>query len=224
MSGNIVLMEFEGNPNIGIYMFVNNKVCLLGKKVSEAKKKEIQDVLGVPVYFVTALETELVGIFFTGDDHFLVVPELFDHEKKLLQEICSEQDMELVELNFRLNTLGNNLCFGSEIIMINPEYPSSVIKKLEKKTGYAVTQVDNDNFKAIGSVCIYANGKYFISQEFEEEQVSFILDEIGGVGTINSGSNYISSGIVANNRGVIIGSASSTVEIQNVVEGLEYLG
>lgn len=216
-------MEFEGNPNVGIYMFVNNKLCILGKKVSKEKKAEIEKVLGVPVYIATALETELLGIFLTGDDHYLVIPQLFDYEKKLFQEICKENGMELIELDFRLNTLGNNICFGDEIILINPEYPNSVLKKLEKKTGYPVTKIDNDDFKAIGSVCLYANGNYFISQEFEEEQVESILDEIGGVGTINSGSNYIASGVVGNNQGVILGSASSTVEIQNVVEGLDYL-
>ena len=49
------------------------------------------------------------------------------------------------------------------------------------------------------------------------------IDEIGGNGTVNSGNNFISSGVVGNCNGLILGSACSTVEIQNIVESLDYL-
>ena len=33
----VALMEFEGNPNVGLYMFVNDKFCLVGKELDKSK-------------------------------------------------------------------------------------------------------------------------------------------------------------------------------------------
>lgn len=223
MSKNVVLMEFEGNPNIGIYMFSNNKFCLIGREVDDKKKQEIEKVLEVPVYKVSILETELVGIFVAGNDGFLVVPELFDYEKELLEKICKEHDTKLVILNNRLNTFGNNMSFGEDIIMINSEYTDSFIDKLKKLTKLKVVKILSEEYKAIGSVCKFANSKFFVSQEFDEKEMQPVIDKVAGVGTINAGSAYIASGAVCNNNGLIIGSMSTTVEIQNIVESLDFL-
>lgn len=223
MSKNVVLMEFESNPNIGIYMFANDKFCLVGKSITDSKKKEIEKILEVPVYKISILETELVGIFVTGDNDFLIIPNIEDKERQILDDICSKHDMKLVICNHRLNTIGNNICLGDKVILVNPDYPDSVVKELSKSTKYKVHKIDSVEFKAIGSVCVFANNKFFVSQEFEEAELKVILKQIGGVGTINSGSNFIASGVVCNSNGLILGSGSSTIEIQNVVESLDYL-
>lgn len=220
---NISMTDFEGNPNIGIYMYANDKFCLVGPKISEIKKKEIEKTLKVPVYNLTVLGTELIGVFLTGNNEFLMAPEMHDFEKKEFEKICAKHDVKLIVLNEIQNTFGNNICVGDGEILINPDYLKKFEDDVKKKTGFKTIKIKNDEFKAVGSTCRFLNGKYFISQQYKEAEVKTIIDKIGGVGTINSGSNFISSGVVGNSFGVIIGSMSSTVEIQAIVENLDYL-
>lgn len=219
----VVLMEFEQNPNIGIFMFVNNKFCLLGKEVNKTKKEEIANVLQVPVYQVPVLGTELVGVFIAGNDDFLLIPDLYDHERETFESITANHDMRLYTLVDKLNTLGNNVFIGEERIFCNQFYPESFTKELEEKTGKSVTPFKDSSYEAVGTVMKYINGNYYVSQDIEEEALGELLDVISGAGTINHGSNFIASGLVGNEHGLLLGSHSTTVEIQNVVESLDFL-
>lgn len=216
-------MEFESNPNIGLYMFVNDKFAIIGKQVSETKKKEIEEVLQVPIYVTTILSTDLVGIFAAGNNDFLVLPDLYDYELKVFEEICEKHDVKLIKLENKLNTFGNNLCFGNKTILINHIYPKDFKDELAKQTKYKIVELKNPEFENAGAIAVYKNDKYFISQEISEEEAKEIASEVGAVGTINAGSNFVASGIVGNSNGILIGSMSTSIEIQNVVEGLNYL-
>ena len=216
-------MEFNGNPNIGIYMFANDKLCLVGQKITEKKQKEIEQVLNVPVYQISILGTELVGIFIAGNNNFILIPQIFEKEKKELEKICKKHNVKLIEITDIQNTFGNNICFGNKNILVNGNYSKEFIQKLKKETQLKTTTIKSKIFESVGSTAIYLNDKYFLSQEYEEKDVKNILEEIAGTGTINQGSNYISSGIIGNSFGVIIGSYSSTIEIQNIVESLDYI-
>lgn len=223
MSKNISLMDFNGNPNIGIYMYVNDKFCLIGQQVNEEKKKEIEKTFKVPVYNITIINSELIGIFLAGNNEFLLCPEVFKEEEILIKEICEKHNVKLINIHEIKNTFGNNICFGEEEILINGNYEKEFVDKIKKETKLKIIEIKSKTYEAIGSTAIFLNGKYFFSQDYEKIEIKKIMDKIAGIGTINSGLSYISSGIVGNSNGVIIGSQSTTIEIQNIVETLEYL-
>ncbi len=223
MTNNVALMEFEGNPNIGLFFFVNDKFAILGKQVDEKKRKEIENVLEVPLYTTQVLGTDLLGIFLSGNNEILLTPKLYDHELKTLQEICSKHDVKLIEIEDKLNTLGNNMCLGDSEIIINSNYSKQFKEHIKKATKLKIIELNHPEFSSAGAVCTFSKGKYYVSQELNEELVKDFLDKIAGVGSINSGSPFVASGIVANSNGVLLGSLSSTIEIQEVVENLDYI-
>ncbi|MCA9460261.1 MAG: hypothetical protein KC550_06960 [Nanoarchaeota archaeon] len=219
----VSLMELDSNPNIGLYMFVNDKFCLLGENVIDSKKKEIEKVLGVPVYNVTVLGTGLVGVFISGNNENLVIPSIYDYEKKELEKIAKKHEVRILEFDEKLNTFGNGICFTDDLIILNSDYSENFLNKLEKSTKLKISLLKNKELNSAGGVCRYLNGKLYLSQNLDEKDFKKFVDKVAGVGTVNSGSLFISSGIVGNSNGLLIGSASSTVEIQNIVEALDYL-
>lgn len=223
MSKKVSLLEFENNPNIGLYMFVNDKFCLLGQNVTEKKKEEIKNILNVPIFNITALGTELLGVFFAGNNEKMFIPEIFDYEMEQLDKIAKEFDVELIVINEKVNTFGNNFCVGDNHILANKDLKIPFLQDLSDISGYNISVIGNLQFKAAGGICRFIDGKYFVSQELNEDDFSDIIDKIGGVGTVNSGSNFIASGVVGNKNGLLIGSMSSTVEIQSIVEGFDGL-
>jgi len=221
---NIALLEFDGNPNIGLYAFVNNKFCLVGETISEDKEKEIESVLQVPVYKVNVLDTPLVGVFLAGNDEYLLVPEsLNDKEIDYIKSIAQEHDVEVITLSHKINTFGNNFCMGDREIIANADYGEKFLQYLADKTNCDIILLYGDDLVSAGALCYFSNGGYFFSQELEEENFSQIPNKVKAGGSVNSGGIFVSSGIVGNDFGLLIGSASSTVEIQNITESLEYL-
>lgn len=219
----VSLLEFENNPNIGLYMFTNDKFCLIGQELDEQKQKEIENVLKVPVYHVNILSTNLVGVFVAGNNEILLTPQLNKDEFEKLEEITKKHNTKLITLTNKLNTIGNNICVGDEEIIISDEYSEKFISNLKKETTLNVFTLSHKEYQSTGAICKFQNGKYFISQELEESDVKEFLDKIAGVGTINAGSNFIASGVIGNKFGLLLGSMSTTVEIQNIVEDLDYL-
>ena len=216
-------MGFEGDANIGLYMFVNDKFCILGKQVHDEKRREIEEVLQVPVYNASVLGTELIGVFVSGNNDLLLTPDLYDYEMKILENITRKYEMKLIHLSSTFNTYGNNICFGNKKILLNSMYSNEFKKKLENETEHKCIIMEIEDYENIGALCIYKNLRYFLSSQITEEDAKEIASEVSGVGTVNSGSNYVSSGIVANSNGLILGLACSTIEIQNIIESLDYI-
>ena len=219
----VALLEFENNPNIGLYLFVNDSFALIGCEVSKEKKEQIENILKVPLYKVSALGTELLGVFVAGNNQYVIVPELYDYELKQFEQICNKHNIELITISQRLNTFGNNLCVTDSLIIANENYNRDFLNKLEKKTQLKTIKFHSREFPSAGAVCRFVNNKIYASQELNEEQAKGFINSIGGVGTINSGGIFVSSGVVGNKNGVLLGSQSSSIEIQNVLEGLGFL-
>jgi translation initiation factor 6 (eIF-6) len=222
MSKNVALMEFESNPNIGLYMFANDKFCIIGKNL-ENKKKEIEKILKVPVYCLKALGTDLIGIFISGNNDYLLIPKMYTYELEEFNKIAEKEKIKLIISKDILNTFGNNTSFIDKKIIISTKYKKKFYDELKNKTNLKIIRIETKEYEAIGSICKSIKNKFFVSQELNENELKEILDDIAGIGTINSGSPYISSGVVGNINGVIIGSSSSSIEIQNILETLDYL-
>lgn len=223
MEDHVALLEFENNPNIGLYIFANDKFALVGCEISSKKKKEIESILKVPVHKVTALGTELLGVFLAGNNDLLIIPDVYEYELKEFESIAKKYNLKLITLSHRLNTFGNNLCVTDSIIISNQHYNRDFLKKLEKETKLKTIKLKHDEFSSAGAVCRFVNGKIYASQELDETHAKEFIEQIGGVGTINSGGVFVSSGIVGNKNGILLGSQCSTIEIQNILEGLEFL-
>ena len=54
----------------------------------------------------------------------------------------------------------------------------------------------------------------------EADLISKVLKVEVSMGTVNLGNNYIHSGVVANNTGILVGSASGGIEITDVSDAL----
>ena len=71
----VLKAKFHNNPNIGLYSFATDTYCLLPKNLSRHLVESIKEVLNVPTYQVTICNTNLIGVFCTGNEDYLFVPD-----------------------------------------------------------------------------------------------------------------------------------------------------
>ncbi|MFA4820498.1 MAG: hypothetical protein WC613_06100, partial [Candidatus Aenigmatarchaeota archaeon] len=69
----LLRINFDGDPNVGLYGFATDKYCFIGSDRYTAK---IKDVLGVKTYAFPLLNMDLVRIFCTGNSNGIVMPQV----------------------------------------------------------------------------------------------------------------------------------------------------
>jgi translation initiation factor 6 len=219
----IITTNYNSNPNVGLFCYANNKYCLVPFGTSKKFKALLEEALQVPIHEVKAAGTELLGVFFTGNDDILLVPNImFDSELKLLDELKIKYHV----VDSELTALGNNILVSKTGIIASPEYDEEVLKELKKKTKLTVKTGMIDSLNTIGSLAILNDMGCLTSPDIKDFEIQFIEKNLKTKvtkGTVNFGSPYVHSGILCNNKGFIMGDTSGGPEVQNVDEALGFL-
>ncbi len=219
----VIKANYQGNPNIGLFCYATDKYCLIPSELPKQIRKQFEEVLQVPLYEMTAAGTSLLGVFFAGNDNMLLVPEImFDSELEQLERFKIKYTL----INTKLTALGNNLLVNNKICIASPEYTEEEINKISKSLDVKVKQGKISGLKIVGSLA-KINGKGgLISAETEDFEKKFLEKNLNlklTKGTINFGSPYISSGMICNSKGFIVGDMSGGPEIQNADEALGFI-
>ncbi len=224
MARKVQLLRINNTDNIGLYVFANDKFCLVPKNIDKKIKEKIERTLEVPIYEVSILNTDLIGVFLNGDDNFLLSPEIFNNEREVLENICKEHDVKFVQISDKLNTFGNNILFFKNNIFVNSDYSDSFVDELKKDLDYNIIRINLKELTSIGTVAINLGENLILSQSLKDEDINKfgeILNEEVNVASLGKGSSYIKYNIIGNRKGILISENSSTIEIQNVADLLE---
>lgn len=219
----VITANYNQNPNIGLFCYVNDKYCLVPRNFSLTFKKQFEEVLKVPVYEINAAGTPLLGVFFNGNNDTLIVPEImFQSELNELEKLKIKYKIVKSELT----ALGNNFLFLGNKVVANPDYSDSLLKELEKELNLTIKKGKISELNIVGSLAKGNKNGLLSSPETKEFEIKFLKDFFKTKitkGTLNFGSSYVSSALLCNSNGFIIGELSSGVEIQNADEALGFL-
>ena len=217
----ILPLNHEANPNIGLFCYATNSYCLVPKNFKW--KNEIQKTLNVPVIEINAAGTNLLGIFFSGNDKVLFVPEImYENEIKTLKE----NNIHYEIINSRLTALGNNMIMNEHACIINEEYQEIVRKQIENSAQVIVKRGRISDLNTVGSFLAVNDKGFLVSENIFDYEMKFLernLQVKGVRGTLNSGSVYIKSGVVVTNKGFLIGETSAGFEIQNADQAFGFI-
>lgn len=218
-----VLLSFNKNSNIGLYGFVTNNYALVGREVDVKCVEEIKRILKVPVHQVNIAGTSLLGVFLVGNDDILLVPGIaFNHELERLEELGIRYKVFETELT----CLGNNMVVNENGAVISKDFSEKDVTTLRKLLDLPVKKVHIADTSTPGS-CIVINGeKGLVHKDISSEEIKLIEDILKIellLGTVNMGSPYIKSGILCNDKGMIIGESSGPAEIMNAEEALGFI-
>ncbi len=220
----VLITNFNQSPTIGLYGFANDKFCLIGKGFKKMLKK-MQEVLKVSCYEVSILKSDLIGAFVTGNNDFILVPELDSNELNELKEICQKHDVKLLVFPTRLNALGNNLVVGKRTILANPEYSEKEIEYLKSITNFNVETISINEVNAIGSI-IKVNSKGALVGFIAEEMQEYLQHNLGlkvTFGSVLNGSPYVSAAVIVNSNGFIASENNTGIELGVIDEAFGFV-
>ncbi|MCF7861301.1 translation initiation factor IF-6 [Candidatus Woesearchaeota archaeon] len=208
----VLMTDFNGNPNVGLYAAANNDLVLIARDVPVEVVTEIEKVLDVKAHRISIAGTGLIGVFCIMINDKIMVPDIiFDDELEILKDL----GLKVKVIKTKLTALGNNILCNSNGCMINPEYPDDVMEEISKFFGIDVMKGTIADLNTLGSMAkVNNNGGllHFDATDKELEAVSKLLQIEVETSSINTGNPYISSGIIANDKGFVIGAQSSGIE------------
>jgi len=222
----VAKLNLNGDPNIGLRVVATDKFCIAGRDVSEKYDPILAEVLKVPIIKISLYNTPLVGIFSAANSTHLFVPDIiFKSELEDLKNKLKKYKVKIISLKTDHTALGNNLILNDAVCFASSLMEKSVIDAI-KKTGLKVIQTDLAETKIPGSLGILTNKGAIFAPNISKKEVKLIEKALGfeiGLGTVNMGNPFLSSGVTANSNGFLVGSLSSGPEIARIDEALGFL-
>jgi len=202
--------SYRGEPNIGFYATVTSSQAIFPP---EFKRRDFFDVDSVETYIA---KTRLVGLFTAGNSNCILVPgNTTEREVEKLED--SDVDFHVLESNE--NALGNLILANDKGAVIS-ERLEDHREEIEDALEVPVTVGEVAGLTTPG-VCGSANRNGALlhreASEEEAEKVKKALDvEEIDIGTVNLGSPYIGSGMLATDGKMLVGEDTTGPEVGRI--------
>lgn len=223
----ILKLNFHGDPNVGLHGLTTDKFCLLGRCTTEGDVKEIEKILKVPVIQIGLYGTDLIGLFAVATRDSVLIPDIvFPNELKKIKEELAEVSTETHTIKTEHTALGNNILLNEKSGIISTVFDKKAVAQIKNAfPKIKFEQFDLSGLTIPGSVGKVTNKGGIFSPNLSDADIKKIEKLFGfeiGLGTVNMGNPFVSSGIIANSQGIIVGSASSGYEMSRVFESLSF--
>ena len=225
MAKHLEKIDINGDPNIGLYGFATDKYIITGY-LDEKIQKPIEKTLKIELTKIRINGTNFAGIFAVGNSKGILVPKIItERELKHLKEKTEKYNLKISVLNDIQTCLGNLItcndygCVASKTLLKHK-------KLIEETLKVPVLFSEFKESDMIGSYLIATNKGFLLNMYADEEdynKVKKALKVDGDIGTVNFGSPFVKSGIIANSKGVIIGSMTTGPETVRIDEALGFL-
>ena len=217
------LMDFDENPNIGVFCRTNEDFCFIRKGLLKKIKKKIEEVLNVQLVELSIADATIIGSLLVINSKGAVVTDFIDPEtvkiiKKIGLNVCVIDDL--------LNAAGNDILANDNGALVHPELKEKSIKDIENTLEVPVFKGTIGSLNTVGMAAVATNKGLLCHPKATEDEIRQLKDVFNVnvmIGTVNHGSPVIGSGLVANTKGAIIGNQTTGIEMGRIEEALGYL-
>ena len=210
----IIKYDVYRGPNIGIYINVNDKNVLIPMGFAKSKAEKLAKYLQTEYMYVSIANTRLLGALSVMNNKGILLPKTaFQNEYDLIKK---ETDLEVGVLDSKYTALGNVICANDKRAIVSPWLSRDDVTTIQDVLGVEVTQRRIAGFNQTGSVMVANNFGAVIHPETDEEDLREIANFMGVKvehSTVNNGIPYVSSGILANNSCIVVGTLTTGPEI-----------
>ncbi|MGC9147999.1 MAG: translation initiation factor IF-6 [Sulfolobales archaeon] len=211
--------SFYRNPNIGVYIFVNNEIAIVPPGTESDLKKLLRNVLRIEKIIETKIsDTNLVGVMIGGNDKGILLPRTIKDEEYQLIKREFSGNIKILETS--ANAIGNIILANSRAALVYKEADAEIIKTIKDILEVEIVErAVIAGIPTIGSLGVITNRGGVIHPDASKKDLDFLREFFKvpvEVGTVNFGVPYVRSGLVANDKGAIVGINTTGPEILRI--------
>ncbi len=214
-------MDFTGNPYVGVYCASNDSVVFVPNFVTKKQRKRLEEVLAVESCVLSLGGSTVLGALMALNNKGAIVTN-FAWAEEL--EALGGLRVEIMPQR-KLNAVGNNILCNDNGAIVHPEYTSKSMRIIEDTLGVEVSRGTVGGLKTVGSASV-SNQKGVLCHPYIKESESKLIEEVlkvpVGASTANYGTPQIGACMVANDKGAVVGSSTTPIELGRIEEGLGY--
>ncbi|AAT42792.1 translation initiation factor IF-6 [Picrophilus oshimae] len=204
---------------IGVYARTWNDVTFLPVNISDEEKRIFEETLKTEVYKISIGNSFLIGSMLSMNSNGIVVA---DHGIDNLKSL-NINGRNILSINNKLNAAGNNIIANDHAALIHKSFPDSIRKKIEDVLGVETVKGSIAGIKTVGSVAVLNDRGMLVTSEADEDEIKYLSDLFKinvKTGTANFGSNYVGASIIANSNGILVGEATTSIELGRIDDTL----
>ena len=210
----IFKFEVYRGPNLGVYIRANDSVILTPMGYAKSKGEKLEKYLNAKIIHTSIANTRLIGALCVMNNKGILLPKTtFQNEFDLIKR---ETDLEVGVLDSKFTALGNVICANDKGAIVSPWLSKNDCQTINDVLGVETLQKKIAGFNQTGVVLVANNSGAAIHPEADEEDMKTFSNLLGVKiehSSINNGIPYVSSGILANNNGIVVGSLTTGPEI-----------
>mgnify|MGYP001158514698 FL=1 len=213
-SMDIIKYDFYRGPNIGIYTRVNDNFVFLPNGFADTKSEKLSEFLKVEPIEISIANSRVLGIMMAVNNHGILLPSTCSEDE--FNHIKKKTELNVEILDAKNNALGNMMCINDKGGIVSPLIPKAELQKIQDVLDIETFQTKIAGFQQVGAVMASSQRGAVIHPETDEEDMKTISNLLGvniEAATINGGIPFVSSGILANNKAVVVGSLTNGPEI-----------
>ena len=217
------ILDFNENPNLGVYCRANNDIAFICKGLSKKVKNRIELVLDVKLVELSIADATIIGSLLTFNSKGAVVTDFVDEDAI---KIIKDQGLEVCIITDKLNAAGNDILVNDNGALVHPDLKDSSIDDIKQTLKVPVHRGTISELKTVGMAAVVTNKGLLCHPKVTDEEKNVLKDVFNVnvmIGTVNHGSPVIGSGLVANSKGAIIGNLTTGIEMGRIEEALGFL-
>ncbi|HSD05276.1 MAG TPA: translation initiation factor IF-6 [Nitrosopumilaceae archaeon] len=202
------------SPNVGIYTKVNDSFVFVPNGFATTKAKNLAEFLKTDYIFTSVANTRLLGPLMVINNHGIILPNsVLDDEVAHLKKSTG---LNVSVLDTKYTALGNLICVNDKGGIMSPMIPSEFVKAVEDALGIEIIRKRIAKYHQAGAMAVATSRGGIVHPDTEENDIK-IMSEVLGVeleaATINGGIPYVASGILANNKSLVVGTLTNGPEL-----------
>lgn len=206
---------FYKSPNIGIFAKCNDSILIIPYGFAETKSGKLMEYLGTDnVVYTSIAGTRLVGPMMVINNNGILVSSITSDEE--IQNLRHESKLNVERIKSRYTAIGNLITVNDNGAIISPFIEEDNKQVIRDVLGVPSEMMTIADFIQVGSVLVATDSGAVIHPNASDREIEYASDILKvdiEPATINGGIPFLSSGIIANSKSVVVGSMTSGPEL-----------
>jgi translation initiation factor 6 len=202
-------------PNIGLFVRTNDKIIIIPFGFAETKTTKLMQHLQVEEKaYASIAGTRLIGPMTVMNNNGILVPSIASDEE--IQILKQASGLNVDRLKSKFTAIGNLISTNDNGALVSPLFKGEVDQQIQDVLGVPVASMTVGGFIQVGSMIVATNTGAAVHPKATEEEIKVISETLQVQVeplTINGGIPFLSSGIIANSKSVIVGGLTSGPEL-----------
>jgi len=215
--------SYFGNSWIGMFIKGNDDYTLIPVDSLKKLEDKVEQFLKTEVIKTTLGQSNLMGAYSAMNSNGIILPNVA-YESEV--GVFRKTGLNVYVSKDKHNAHGNNISVNNKGGIINPRIGESERKRMEDVLGVELVPTTVGEYYTVGSSCLSTDSGFLAHFKTSREEIKVIEDALkvkGELGTVNTGSGFVSYGAVANTKGYLAGEHTTPFELGRLIQAMDLL-